>query len=498
MQKTKLLTEEEFINEALAKIPSNPIDRSSKKVNAIRQRQNYIYDVHMHAFDKKSINEAYFIMQFVRESVRSKIVGNKILNGNLNNLAISEQEIVVQRFLQDQDANSIDDFFNGKEIPDWDEIESLIPSDVDFEAKKGLKGIHSIQDNREFLGFVWKNFFKSDKQSDLIDFYFDEYALNKQVNLFKDREMIVCMLMMDFMDEFGSKMTKKSYYDQIQEINALLAKDNLLGVEVDGPEENSRGVLPFLAVDPRRVNSKFTPKDHLYHLFLDAFDPERGGQFFGVKIYPALGFSPSDYRLEAIYKVCSKLNIPIVTHCGGEAVSTFKKKIEIFQNFKQSDKTVVEENKDVDKKKRERMIFNLNDPKNFIPVLNKFPDLKINLGHFGGNEAWITNSKFKAYHNRIDTITSLMNYPGVYADFSFCVSDSDTYDEFKKFLGDSSSSSVLKSVMYGTDYWVVLFNDHQRFAQCLNKFTDEVFVNTDLLEHMVTLNPDAYLFGKVK
>src|SRR5690606_23491665 len=131
-----------------------------------------------------------------------------------------------------------------------------------------------------------------------------------------------CLLMMDFHKEFGKRFPKKSLWEQVEEINQLADK------------KNGHPILPFFAVDARR--EKEEGKGNLYNLFLKAFDPKEGGRFFGVKLYPALGVSPSDELLLPIYEVCEKLNIPIVTHCGGEDVSTFSDPIEVHMNFDNS------------------------------------------------------------------------------------------------------------------------------------------------------------------
>ncbi|MET1253937.1 amidohydrolase family protein [Aliikangiella maris] len=62
----------------------------------------------------------------------------------------------------------------------------------------------------------------------------------------------------------------------------------------------------FTGVDPRRGREG-----------VDTFEKSvRDWGFKGLKLYPPCGFSPSDERLFDYYEVCSKYNLPVLTHVG--------------------------------------------------------------------------------------------------------------------------------------------------------------------------------------
>lgn len=470
------IEEEAFIKKALAAIPETPKDRITENVRKTLQKNNYIYDVHVHAFDKKSINELYFVFQFIREYIK----------GGGNNGSMSDQELAATRLLEKMEVNSIEDIYGkkGKRVPEWREIERIISSVVRERGAlmESEKGELEVKSTSEFFWFILRRFFKSGTQSEMLDFYYQDYSLHRQVPKFHNKDMITCLLMMDFYKEFADRTPKKSMWKQVLEINELADR------------KDGHPVLPFLALDPRRVGE--TGKENLYELFLKAFDRNKGGRFFGVKLYPALGYSVSDYRLEPFYHVCEKLNIPVVSHCGGEMVSTFKTTIKVYKDFDDKKEITVERNQDVNGNARRQRIFNLNDPSEFVPVLEKFKKLKLNIAHFGGNDAWIPLDLNKVYHERVGTTVDLMSkYDGVFTDFSFCLTDKGTYQKLNRII--RNNNIVKDRLMYGTDYWVVLFNDDDKFKECLNLFSENVLSDQNVMQRMLTNNPDEYLFKEV-
>lgn len=244
------------------------------------------------------------------------------------------------------------------------------------------------------------------------------------------KHFIFISLMMDI--EKGWKSPpEKLIPEQIEEIKELLKKDY--------------PILPFFAVDPR--------KDDLYDNFLNAFSEENS--FFGVKVYPALGYLPDDERLHPIYKICEQKDIPITTHCGGSLIAAVSK--DVCNNYPETRQAFETGNCAGYK---ERAAF-FNHPKLWEPVLKEYPDLRLNFGHFGGMDDW-KNLKKGLKADRIEKIIELMsqktnneyNYKHVYTDFSYNLKKKDRQiyvlkDELNK------TPLLQKKVMFGTDYWVV-------------------------------------------
>ena len=246
----------------------------------------------------------------------------------------------------------------------------------------------------------------------------------------KYKHFIFISLMMDIEKGWNSP-PEKLIPEQIEEVKGLL--------------KNNYPILPFFAVDPR--------KDDLYDNFLNAFSEENS--FFGVKVYPALGYLPNDEHLHPIYKICEQKNIPITTHCGGTLIAAVSK--DVCNNYPETMQAFETGNCDGYK---ERAAF-FNHPKLWEPVLKKYPDLILNFGHFGGMGDW-ENLKKGLKADRIEKIIELMSqktnndysYKHVYTDFSYNLKKKKRHIQLLK--NELDKTPILqKKVMFGTDYWVV-------------------------------------------
>ena len=173
------------------------------------------------------------------------------------------------------------------------------------------------------LGFI---------KSDRIEFakrYLDILEFTKygnQIDIFyrlramypANSKMVVLPMDMEYM---GAGKVKESYLDQIKTIND----------EISNVKSSSRGsLIPFVFVDPRRIREedgdqffKYIPRngpieleDCLLKKYLEPKDgdPYRGN-FKGIKIYPALGYYPTDRDLLPLWLYCAQNGIPITTHC---------------------------------------------------------------------------------------------------------------------------------------------------------------------------------------
>lgn len=117
--------------------------------------------------------------------------------------------------------------------------------------------------------------------------------------------------------------------------------------------------LPFIGVDPRRED------------IVDILQKE--DFYFGIKMYPALGFSPNpndkynspetNRRLRQIYELCVYHNIPVVLHCskGGIMGDVLK----------------------------ESTAHYLSSPERIFDVCYEYPHLKVVLAHGGGEDSFM-------------------------------------------------------------------------------------------------------------
>lgn len=221
----------------------------------------------------------------------------------------------------------------------------------------------------------------------------------------------------------GVQMTP-GYKYQLEEMEAL-ARDN------EGK------VYPFLAVDPRREG------------FMDLVRmkmSEGKGTFKGIKLYPPLGYLPSHDALKELYEYCVKYSIPVTVHCslGG------------MQNYRRVNRVTGWDRKaeDVDFKAigTTKSGFYA-DPAGWETVLNEFPELKLNLGHFGGPG---TGTEGTINREWVNTIRRLMDrFPNVYADIGY-VSDMERAAETLELI---EADTLLKErMMFGTDYVMVMMD----------------------------------------
>ena len=409
-------------------IPKKPESRASQKVKEL-MKEEYVIDVHTHFFDMHCINSGYFVLRMIKDWLKIR----------------GEEDTSAERKL-------IEDIYSTSHVY-TDEWNDRLANElgVDIAKRGGIRGI--------IFKLLWKT-----KMEDVYQYYLDDSSLANYFDLDKTK-VLTTVLMMDFYKGWGVK-TKKSMLDQIIELKKMQLK---------------QPVLPFLFCDPRRADET-TNSENLYVLFNLAFSGKN--PFFGVKIYPSLGYDPSDHRLWPIYKICQEYKIPVLTHCGGASVSTKDNKLEIYEGDK---KVTIEEDTRTD------VGIQLNDPRRWTLVLKKFPKLKLNIAHFGSDGAWVDTDKVKEIErsqNRKQTIIGFMEkYENVYSDFSYTITHEEASKKFKEEI--FKNKRVAERSMFGSDYWVV--SKSGQLADNQKKFLD-LISDEDMINKLVMDNPLKYLF----
>jgi uncharacterized protein len=191
--------------------------------------------------------------------------------------------------------------------------------------------------------------------------------------------------------------------------------------------EHFGALMPFVMVDPRRTRAL----DLLVRCL------EQLG-FYGVKMYPALGYHPdpdslyndpqTNDELRGIYEYCEKHMIPITTHCspGGAYSDDILRSRQIRSEFTK--------------------------PWSWTGVLRKYPRLYLNFAHFGQDLVEIRDSKTWAAGIR----SLAYEYPHVYADLAYNKSAlmPQTAVQFLQALnGIIDSDQVMRDrILFGTDW----------------------------------------------
>jgi predicted TIM-barrel fold metal-dependent hydrolase len=251
-------------------------------------------------------------------------------------------------------------------------------------------------------------------------------------------------------------------------------------LEVERLREKYPGkVLPFLAADPRRFNIVGMVKKNV----------SKAGPYYGVKVYTPNGYSPTDPDMLKIYEYCSAKNLPVTAHCSHVGFASFENTIKINGLINDPEKGLIELKKEnysfsipfLGKDWVEERASVLNDPIIWEEVLERFPNLKLNLAHFG---KWDKGNIWQ------EKIFNMMNkYPNLYTDLS-CYAEIEVLDEFKERYWKRASDSVRKRIMYGSDYYLnLVFTDS--FKEYLENFK-KVF-SPEEFNQISMINPRRFL-----
>lgn len=217
-------------------------------------------------------------------------------------------------------------------------------------------------------------------------------------------------------------------------------------------------VFPFLAVDPRRRG--------IQELMEHKID-QGHGLFKGVKLYPPQGYLPTHPKLEAVYAYCAQYDIPITVHCSLGGFGNLRQK-----NWIESWQTAPHWETFTKAQKTKSQYYA--DPENWVPVLERWNNLRINFGHFGGSKAKEAGTVNQTW---LDTILRLMkNYPNVYADLSY-IADPERTAETMEII---AQNEILKQrVMFGTDFIMMALD--RKLGGLTQYFTNYADLSDELL-----------------
>ncbi len=271
---------------------------------------------------------------------------------------------------------------------------------------------------------------------------------------------------MDYMSD-ANKKPKQDFDAQIQEVYKL-------------KKSYPNNLFPFYGVDPRNPDTINMQK------IVVAL---KSNAFTGIKLYPPNGFFPFDPRLNKLYEYAQANNIPIMSDCtrGGSyyigknvwsvipdnpaslnpshsVMPKIIKRIAAYKNA--SDKSYQENAKACN-------LFS--HPENYLPVLDKYPNLKLCIAHMGGDIEILgsknPNSKYATWSKKAmilegctetwyDIIKNEIltdQYPNTFTDISYSLSDVNC---ITKLFDDLQSGKINKDrVLFGTDYFMVTKED---------------------------------------
>ena len=201
--------------------------------------------------------------------------------------------------------------------------------------------------------------------------------------------------------------------------------------------------FPFLAVDPRRP-------ELIEAVMAGEYVTVKPGGFYGIKLYPRLGYHPMAGRLPDLYRYCADQNIPITSHCstGG------------FPNWNTPSGQFC-------------------DPEGFRVALQGNPSLRLNFAHFG-------NGSLQWGKSIVDLMTL---YPNVYSDLS-CYTGKSDLDSFKATFWDTPI--VKQRTLYGSDYDIFYF---VKISMDLDQYIQDfrAAFNNDEIIRMASTTPERFM-----
>ncbi len=318
-----------------------------------------------------------------------------------------------------------------------------------------------------------------------------------------DSRFVLLTMDMEFMD---AGLPDKSFEKQLTDLEDIKKKPEYKDI-----------IYPFVFADPRRPGVTTIVTEKL-----------ASGNFNGIKIYPALGYFPFDIRMKEIYEYALKHDLPITTHCipgsvhfRGSKVDTFNGKTHHPIACKQP--LWGENNYDFTQ--------NFTHPLNFECLMNptllekiwkedtvNFENLKICIGHFGGEEQWVNylnnpwlpdstvinendplETKNPWFDNDPDhpkafswfsIICPMMRkYKNMYADISYMLSDERIMPLLKMLLTADEYSGISNRILFGTDYFLVEKAGSERELSIRLRS----YLGEDLFNKIAKDNPEKFL-----
>lgn len=227
------------------------------------------------------------------------------------------------------------------------------------------------------------------------------------------------------------------------------------------------GILhPYIAFNPLHGIEGLPEYMEGYHeLIAGAL---RNDGFLGVKVYPSFGYLPLgnarvpaeeghrpphaervDAELEWLYAFAQENGIPIMAHCSAEGAELSKIHSETYGH-----------------------------PRNWEPVLERYPRLRVSLGHFGKPSELIHAATAGDNWPRI--VNDMVGrYPNLYADLA--LDGVPREEDFVKMLTALRSlmdgqPRLRQRLMYGTDWFMLLLDPgaEEYYRRYDAEFTDEV------------------------
>ena len=191
-------------------------------------------------------------------------------------------------------------------------------------------------------------------------------------------------------------------------------------------------ILPFIHVDPRSATRFGGPEP------LEIIEEFHAKGFRGIKLYPPLGYAADDDIVMPIYAYAEQHGLPVMSHCSRGGV----------------------EKKGLDARTHER----LTAPHRYTGILQRFPDMKLCLAHFGGHHDWesflerpweddSTPLHEMDWMSQIWTMIRSGDHPNLYTDISYTIFRFQRFIPILKVL--MSDQNLCQRTLFGSDFYMI-------------------------------------------
>ncbi|PWE31343.1 hypothetical protein DDZ14_13360 [Maritimibacter sp. 55A14] len=226
-------------------------------------------------------------------------------------------------------------------------------------------------------------------------------------------------------------------------------------------------VIPFASIHPDRPGAAAEVRRVVERL-----------HFRGLKLYPRLGFPPDHpVLMNEIYPFLVEHDLPVMSHCSRGGVRGRDVSVHAADRF--------------------------TEPAAFIPVMRKFPDLRICLAHLGGVEDWRRYAEdgidpddpaARAANWQVairDMITS-GDWPNLWTDISYTLFRFEENIAFLRLFlsGGARAEALSRRVLFGSDFYMTRQEALSERAVCFrlrNALGEETF------RRIAETNPEIWL-----
>lgn len=222
-------------------------------------------------------------------------------------------------------------------------------------------------------------------------------------------------------------------------------------------------ILPFATCDPRLPGAADEVRRCLDDL-----------GFLGLKIYPRFGFDPyHEVLMNDIYPMLQARGLPVMSHCTRGGVKGNGMVTPVADDYSK--------------------------PQAFERVMKEFPDLRICLAHFGGQQDWrryvdegLDSSDPEKVEGNWQTAIRRMitcgDHPNLWTDISYTLFHFTEFIPFLKiFLSDED---VARRVLFGSDFYMTRQEKLSERAVC---FRLRDALGEDLFRQIAETNPCDWL-----